>query len=67
MVDGYLSQPENSFHSIDSEASMIKQNEGMDVEEASHVNSVSSTSSAKRRKQCKEDDSTSSSLKRGMA
>ena len=63
MLEGYLSQPENYFHPINSEASMIKQIKGMEVEEASPVKQVSSSNSAKKRKECREDDSASSGPK----
>ena len=62
IIDGNLSQPKNSFHSINYEASMIKQIKGMEVEVASHVKQVSSSSSAKRRKEYREDDSAPSGL-----
>ena len=64
MCEDYSSQPENSFHSIYPDHSIVKHIECMGVEGASLSEHLSSSSSTKRRKGMVEAESANSELKR---
>ena len=60
--EGYISQQECSFHSINSKTSIIRQIEGMGVEGANIQENMPASSSAKRRKMDSNDESSIANL-----